>query len=198
MSRSELSGAAISNAFESRRQAGSECDVSVPSRLAGRGPLRGMRPSSLAHNYIGNNATCTRRLTSIFHGGYSLSMAWEVEYTDEFGQWWATLSADEQVEINAKVLLLQERGPVLPRPHSDVIVTSKHSNMKELRGSVGEAELRVLYAFDPKRSAILLIGGDKNGNKKWYDEFVPIADRLFDQHLAELEKEKEAERGKKV
>ena len=125
-------------------------------------------------------------------------MAWEVEYTDEFGQWWATLSADEQVEINAKVLLLQERGPVLPRPHSDVIVTSKHSNMKELRGSVGEAELRVLYAFDPKRSAILLIGGDKNGNKKWYDEFEPIADRLFDQHLAELEKEKEAERGKKV
>lgn len=125
-------------------------------------------------------------------------MAWEVEYTDEFGQWWDTLSADEQVEINAKVILLQERGPVLPRPHSDVIVTSRHSNMKELRGSVGEAELRVLYAFDPKRSAILLVGGDKHGNKKWYEEFVPIADNLFDKHLEELEKEEEAERGKKV
>jgi hypothetical protein len=93
-------------------------------------------------------------------------MAWEVEYTDEFGRWWDALSADEQVEINAKVILLQERGPVLPRPHSDVIVTSRHANMKELRGSVGEAELRVLYAFDPKRSAILLIGGDKHGNNK--------------------------------
>lgn len=127
-------------------------------------------------------------------------MAWEVEYTDEFGQWWDTLSVDEQIEINAKILLLQERGPVLPRPHSDVIVTSKHSNMKELRGSVGEAQLRVLYAFDPKRSAILLIGGDKHGNKKWYDEFVPIADKLFDQHLEELrrEEEEEAGNGKKV
>ena len=125
-------------------------------------------------------------------------MAWEVEYTDEFGQWWDTLSAEEQVEVNAKVMLLQERGPVLPRPHSDIIVTSKHSNMKELRGSVGEAELRVLYAFDPRRSAILLIGGDKHGNKTWYEEFVPIADRLFDKHLEELQKEKEAENGKKV
>lgn len=125
-------------------------------------------------------------------------MAWEVEYTDEFGQWWDTLSVDEQIEINAKILLLQERGPVLPRPHSDVIVTSKHSNMKELRGSVGEAQLRVLYAFDPKRSAILLIGGDKHGNKKWYEEFVPIADKLFDQHLEELRREEEAGNGKKV
>lgn len=86
---------------------------------------------------------------------------------------------------------MQERAPVLPRPHSDVIVTSKHSNMKELRGSVGEAELRVLYAFDPRRAAILLIGGDKTGNKKWYDEFVPIADELFDEHLEELRKEEE-------
>jgi hypothetical protein len=123
-------------------------------------------------------------------------MAWKVEYTDEFGRWWDALSPDEQVEINAKVILLQERGPVLPRPHSDVIVTSRHANMKELRGSVGNAELRVLYAFDPKRSAILLIGGDKHGNKKWYDEFVPIADKLFDEHLKELEKE--AERGEKL
>jgi hypothetical protein len=123
-------------------------------------------------------------------------MAWEVEYTDEFGQWWDALSADEQIEINAKVILLEERGPVLPRPHSDVIVTSKHSNMKELRGSVGEAELRVLYAFNPRRSAILLIGGDKQGNKKWYEEFVPIADQLFDKHLEEIRKEEQG--GQKV
>jgi hypothetical protein len=123
-------------------------------------------------------------------------MAWEVQYTDEFGQWWDTLSEAEQIEINAKVILLQERGPVLPRPHSDIIVTSKHANMKELRGSVGEAELRVLYAFDPRRSAILLIGGDKHGNKRWYEEFVPIADHLFDKHIEELRKEEGS--GKKV
>jgi hypothetical protein len=124
-------------------------------------------------------------------------MAWAVEFTGEFGQWWDGLSLDEQEEIAAKVSLLEERGPVLPRPHSDVIVTSRHSNMKELRGSVAEAELRVLYAFDTRRTAILLIGGDKDGKPKWYEEFVPIADDLFDRHLRELKREEEA-RGKKL
>ena len=61
--------------------------------------------------------------------------------------------------------------------------------MKELRGKAGESFLRVLYAFDPRRTAILLIGGDKSGNDHWYEKFVPIADRLFDEHLAGLKKE---------
>ena len=116
-------------------------------------------------------------------------MQWSVEYTDEFGEWWASLSEDEQVVVAAKVELLEKFGPTLPRPHSDVIVTSRHSNMKELRGKAGESLLRVLYAFDPRRTAILLIGGDKSGNKRWYEEFVPIADRLFEEHLAGLKKE---------
>jgi hypothetical protein len=60
--------------------------------------------------------------------------------------------------------------------------------MKELRGKAGESVLRVLYAFDPQRTAILLIGGNKSGNEKWYEEFVPLAD-LFDQHFAALKKE---------
>ena len=125
-------------------------------------------------------------------------MEWEVEYTDEFEQWWATLSEDEQEEISAKVELLAEHGPTLPRPHADVITSSKHSNMKELRGKAGEANLRVLYAFDPRRTAMLLIGGDKTGNPKWYQQFVPVADGLFDDHLAQLKKEEEAKRGKKI
>jgi hypothetical protein len=124
-------------------------------------------------------------------------VAWEVEYTDEFGRWWATLSEDEKEEIDAKVALLEERGPTLPRPHSDIVVTSKHANMKELRGRSGEAQLRVLYAFDPRRVALLLIGGDKTGNPGWYDQFVPVADRLFDEHLEQL-KEEERRNGKKV
>ena len=82
-------------------------------------------------------------------------MPWEVEYTDEFEAWWHGLSEEEQIEIDAKVHLLEHYGPVLPRPHSDVVVTSKHANMKELRGRVLVArrrvELRVLYAFDPRR-----------------------------------------------
>ena len=104
-------------------------------------------------------------------------MAWQIEYTDEFEAWWNTLTEEEQIELDAKVRLLEQLGPVLPRPHSDVIVTSKHANMKELRGKVifphHRAELRVLYAFDPCRTAILLIGGDKTGNPKWYEEYVP-------------------------
>jgi hypothetical protein len=62
--------------------------------------------------------------------------------------------------------------------------------MKELRGKVDEKQLRVLFAFDPRRAALLLIGGDKTGNPKWYDEFVPIADNLFDRHLRAIEQEK--------
>jgi len=114
---------------------------------------------------------------------------WEVEYTDDFDSWWNQLSEEEQIVVAAKVELLEKHGPTLPRPHSDVIVTSRHSNMKELRGKAGESVLRVLYAFDPRRTAILLIGGDKFGNEHWYEEFVPVADRLFDQHLAWLKKE---------
>jgi hypothetical protein len=93
---------------------------------------------------------------------YIPSVAWEVEYTDNFESWWDILSEEEQVEIDRKVHLLQEPGPTLPRPHADVIVQSRHSNMKELRGKVEQRQLRVLYAFDPRRTAILLIGGDKN------------------------------------
>jgi len=92
--------------------------------------------------------------------------------------------------IDAKVQLLEKHGPTLPRPHSDVVVSSKHPNMKELRGKAGEALLRVLYAFDPKRTAILLIGGDKAGNPKWYDQLVPLADELFDDHLKTIEKQR--------
>ena len=113
-------------------------------------------------------------------------MVWEVEFTDEFEDWWHSLSEGEQAEIDAKVDLLQEHGPLLPRPHADVIASSRHSNMKELRGKVDTRHLRVLYAFDPRRTALLLIGGDKTGDPKWYEKFVPVADDLFDQHLKQL------------
>jgi hypothetical protein len=71
-------------------------------------------------------------------------VAWEVEYTTVFEVWWQSLSEDEQVEISAKVELLEEHGPTLPRPHADVITTSRHSNMKEVRAKVNERQLRVL------------------------------------------------------
>ena len=117
-------------------------------------------------------------------------MRWDVEYTDEFESWWNSLTEDEQDEIDAKVELLQEHGPTLPRPHADVIASSRHSHMKELRGKVEQRQLRVLYAFDPTRTALLLIGGDKTSDPKWYDKFVPIADDLFDNHLRTIGRER--------
>lgn len=57
--------------------------------------------------------------------------------------------------------------------------------------STGGRPFRTLYAFDPRRMAILLIGGDKTGDDRWYDVNVPIADRLYDQHLVQLRREGE-------
>jgi hypothetical protein len=118
-------------------------------------------------------------------------MEWEVEYTDEFEEWWNGLSEEEQDEIDAKVELLEEHGPTLPRPHADTITSSRHANMKELRGKCKERQLRVLYAFDPRRMAILLIGGDKTGDPNWYEKNVPRADDLFGQHLKNLQAEQQ-------
>lgn len=120
-----------------------------------------------------------------------MDVAWEIEYTDEFATWWTSLSEAEQEEIDAKVGLLEERGPTLSRPHADVIASSRHANMKELRGKVNDRHLRVLFAFDPRRAALLLIGGDKTDDPGWYERFVPIADDLFDQHLREIEQERQ-------
>lgn len=116
-------------------------------------------------------------------------MNWVVEYTDEFGDWWESLTADEQESIKASVDLLELFGPNLPFPHCSGINGSKHSHMRELRTQHSGRPLRTLYAFDPRRCAILLIGGDKTGDKRWYDVHVPIADRLYDEHLEELKKE---------
>ncbi|HEY3127876.1 MAG TPA: type II toxin-antitoxin system RelE/ParE family toxin [Acidobacteriota bacterium] len=114
---------------------------------------------------------------------------WEVEYTDEFEAWWNSLTAEEQEDVAARVLLLRQIGPSLRRPHSDVIASSRHSNMKELIIQHAGRPYRVLYAFDRRRCAILLIGGDKTGDDRWYEKFVPIADKVYDEHIRTLKKE---------
>lgn len=113
---------------------------------------------------------------------------WDVEYTDQFEVWWRTLSEQEQEAVTAAVEALEDRGPALGRPFVDVVQTSRHANMKELRPRGGH--LRVIFAFDPRRTAILLIGGDKTGQwESWYEEVVPIADALYDEHLAVIREE---------
>jgi hypothetical protein len=118
-------------------------------------------------------------------------VAWDVEYTDYFQDWWNALSAEEQVDVDAKVRLLQQFGPSLGRPHADTVRESRHMNMKELRVQHAGRPYRVLFAFDPRRSAILLLGGDKTGNPRWYEENIPIADDLYDDHLRALKDERQ-------
>ncbi len=116
-------------------------------------------------------------------------MAWAVEFTDEFELWWTGLTEEEQIAIDAKVRLLEARGPNLPHPHSSGIQSSKHPHMRELIVQSHGEPFRILYAFDPRRVAILLIGGNKTGNDRWYETFVPVADRLYDEHLSTLARE---------
>lgn len=116
-------------------------------------------------------------------------MGWEVEFTDEFGDWWDELTEDQQDAITARVQLLEEHGPGLGRPLVDTIAGSRHANVKELRASKDGA-LRILFVFDPRRNAVLLVAGDKSGQwKQWYEVNIPVADDLYDEHLRELEKE---------
>ena len=116
-------------------------------------------------------------------------MTWEVEYTDEFGAWWEGLDEGTQIAVDATVRLLETKGPQLPFPHSSDVRGSRFGQMRELRIQHKGEPYRVLYAFDPRRTAILLIGGNKGGNDRWYEEFVPRADKLYEDHLAVLVKE---------
>jgi hypothetical protein len=118
-------------------------------------------------------------------------MEYSVEYTDEFGLWWDGLTESEQISIDAHVRQLEKRGPNLSFPYSSSVHGSRHAHMRELRIQSGGKPLRVFYAFDPRRMAILLIGGDKTGDKRFYDRMIPLADDLYDTHLAELAKEKD-------
>ena len=115
-------------------------------------------------------------------------MSWEVEFSEAFGEWWDGLSAAEQKSVDFAVSLLQELGPALKMPHSSGVEASRHARMRELRIQHQGRPYRVLYAFDPRRTAMLLIGGDKTGNNRWYDEFVPMAHVIYHRHLRELEK----------
>jgi hypothetical protein len=114
---------------------------------------------------------------------------WHVEFTDEFEEWWNGLEESEQIKIAAAVRLVEEYGPDLPYPMSSGVGGSRHSHMRELRIQVQGRPFRVVYAFNPMRAAILLVGGDKTGNDRWYETNLPIADRLYDRHLKELKKE---------
>ncbi|MFZ4895980.1 type II toxin-antitoxin system RelE/ParE family toxin [Plantibacter sp. Mn2098] len=109
---------------------------------------------------------------------------WEVD-TTLVEEWLLNLDQGSYEQVVASLELLSEHGPQLGRPVVDSVRASRHRNMKELRpGSTGRSELRVLFAFDPTRRAILLVAGDKTGQwKRWHGDNLPRADDLYDQHL---------------
>jgi hypothetical protein len=114
---------------------------------------------------------------------------WEVEVTDQFLEWWDTLTREQRDAITPRVQYLATRGPELGRPTVDRVKNSRHHNLKELRVSKGGA-IRILFMFDPRRQAILLLGGDKSGEwSAWYEWAVPAADDLYDVYLQELSNE---------
>lgn len=115
---------------------------------------------------------------------------WDVEVTDQFRAWFGGLDPDDQDDIEKAVTVLEECGPSLRRPLVGEIRASRHKNMKELRPPVSGSEVRILFIFDPRRTAILLLGGDKAGAwKRWYTKAIPQADDLYDEYLSDLQKE---------
>ena len=116
-----------------------------------------------------------------------MTSVWTVE-VDLVDDWLATLDEKSYELIVAALEVLAEQGPSLGRPLADSIVGSTYRNMKELRtGSSGRSEVRILFAFDPERKAILLVAGDKAGNwQKWYRTNIPLADERYRQHLDRL------------
>ena len=138
----------------------------------------------------GSQQLLRRRLIArILLLSYISNVEWEIEFTDEFERWWSGLTEDEQVSVDSSVRLLAKAGPTLPHPYSSGVASSRHSRMRELRVQHQGRPYRVLYVFDPHRVALLLVAGDKTGNNRWYEEHVPVADRLYDEHVAMLKKE---------
>ncbi len=117
-------------------------------------------------------------------------MIYEVEYTDEFESWWDELSARTQDDVSRVVNMLAEQGPQLPYPYCSAITQSRHGRMRELRIQSGGRPIRVFYAFDPRRTAILLLGAHKTHARRFYDNYVPRADLIYDRHLNELARER--------
>jgi len=118
-------------------------------------------------------------------------VSWEVLFYSEFGPEYEALPEDVQDELLAQLKLLQQFGPHLGRPRVDTLNASKHANMKELRFDAADGAWRFAFAFDPKRRAVVLVGGDKSGGgeKRFYRQLIAKADERFSKHLIEIRKE---------
>src|SRR5271157_332277 len=115
-------------------------------------------------------------------------MEWDVTFDPAFAAEAKEFARAVQLEIAALAGLLRQFGPQLRRPHCDTLNGSKHANMKELRFTLPDGEWRIAFAFDPKRQAILLVGGSKSGTneRQFYRDLIRVADERFTVHLKTL------------
>ena len=112
-----------------------------------------------------------------------MSMSWDVILLEEVERWYFTLDADAMAAVTGAIDLLELEGPTLGRPTVDKVNGSKFHSMKELRPA--GTSIRILFIFDPRRQAILLLGGDKAGKwKRWYDKNIPVAEQRYKNWLA--------------
>ena len=116
-------------------------------------------------------------------------MPYTVNVSDAFSDWFTPLEESLQDDILFVIRLLQEHGPHLRRPYADTLGGTRLSNLKELRVQHRGEPYRILFAFDPKREALLLVGGSKAGDKRWYRKMIPVAEAIFRDHLAALDEE---------
>jgi hypothetical protein len=119
---------------------------------------------------------------------------WEVSLHPAVESWFLDIvRADpESADLIAEAMdLLAAQGPSLGRPLVDRLKGSRFHHLKELRpGSTGSSEVRMIFAFDPRREAVVLVAGDKSGRwQEWYRSAIPLAEERFEEHLAELTKD---------
>ena len=126
-------------------------------------------------------------------------MPWSVEFHAQFAAEFEALPEAVQDELLAHVAVLEVFGPQLGRPRVDTLNGSRHKNMKELRFDAADGVWRFAFAFDPKRVAIVLCGGDKSGGSspRFYRQLIGKADERFDAHIAVLKEQDTKQKGKK-
>lgn len=117
---------------------------------------------------------------------------WEIIETTEYLGWFQGLAEGQRDDVEERLEKLREWGPALTRPYADHIKGSSYSNLKELRIASG-GQLRILFIFDPKRRAVLLIGGDKSTDSewnKWYRRMIPLAETYYRKYLETMKEQK--------
>ncbi len=116
-------------------------------------------------------------------------MKWNIKFDPDFKIWLDQQEQGLRDETFAVLIVLEELGPKFGRPRVDTLKGSAFQNMKELRIQYKGRPWRILFAFDPKRQAVLLVGGNKTGNERWYKENIPIADKRYGKYLETLKEE---------